>query len=109
MRNPNWDQTFIVNPLAFDVAVAKVLMQNDKAGRAHPIYYTSRLLTECETRYSAPKKLTASLLFACSKFRHYLLVSQYPVIMQSESDDLKRVVQQTEPTRRTTRFLAALQ
>ena len=109
MRHPNWDQAFIINPSASDVAVAAVLLQNDEARRAHPIYYASRLLTNCETRYSPSEKLTASLLFACTKFRHYLLASEHPVTVQCETDELKRDVLQTEPTGRATRFLAALQ
>ena len=106
MRYPNWGQAFIINPSASEVAVAAVLMQNDEAGRAHPLYYASRLLTNCETRYSPSEKLTASLLFACAKFRHYLLASPHPVMVQCETDDLKRAVQQTEPTGRAARFLA---
>lgn len=75
MRHPNWDLAFIINPSASNVAVATILMLNDKPGRAHPIYYASRLLTNCETRYSTSEKLTISLLFACAKFCHYLLAN----------------------------------
>ena len=109
MRHPNWDEAFIIHPSASDVAVAANRMQNDKVGRAHPIYYASRLLTSCETRYSPSDKLTTSLLFACTKFCHYLLASEHPVTVQCETDELKRVVQQTEPTGRAARFLATLQ
>jgi hypothetical protein len=109
MKHPDWGVAFILNPSSSDIAVAAVLMQNDKAGRAHPIYYSSRLLTSCELRYSPSEKLTVSLLFACTKFRHYLLASQFPTLVQCETDDLKRVIQQTEPIGRAARFLAALQ
>lgn len=66
-------------------------------------------MTDCEQKYSAAEKATTSLLFACVKFRHYLLTSQHPVLVQSEIDELKRVIQQTQPTERAARFLAALQ
>ena len=108
-RHPDWNLAFIINPTASDIAVAAVLMQNDEAGRAHPIYYASRLLTNCELRYSSPEKLTTSLLFACTKFRHYLLSNPFPVVVLCETDELKRAVQQIEPTGRAARLLAALQ
>ena len=83
-------------------------MQNDEARRTYPIYYASKLLTDCEQKYSIVEKATTSMLFACTKFRHYLLANQHPILVQSETDELKRVIQQTEPTGRSTRFFAAL-
>lgn len=109
MRHPNWNLAFIINPTASNITVTTMLMQNNEAGRAHPIYYANWLLTYCELRYPSPEKLTMSLLFVCAKFRHYLLSSPFLVVVQCETNELKRVVQHFEPTGRATRFLVALQ
>jgi hypothetical protein len=42
-----------------------VLIQNDESGRAHPIYYGSRLLIACELKYPSTKTcgITSFCLF----------------------------------------------
>jgi hypothetical protein len=79
MKNPDWQIPFIINPSTTEISVATVLLQIDAAGRAHPIYYASRLLNSCEVKYSEPKKITVALLFACTKFKYYLLSSPFPI------------------------------
>jgi len=69
--NPDWNVQFILNPSASEYAVAAVLMQNDNAGRAHQIYYASRLMTMCEVKYSSIEKLG---------YLWYLLVSNLNII-----------------------------
>lgn len=84
-------------------------MQNDSTGRAHPIYYASRLLTIGETKYNEPEKLAVSVLFACSKFKHYLLSSSFPIEVQCAQDGFKMFIQQAHPTGRAARFMSELQ
>jgi hypothetical protein len=57
LQKPNWQKAFIVNPSASKLDVAAMLMQNDKVGRGHPIYYASRLLTPYEINYPSSEKL----------------------------------------------------
>jgi hypothetical protein len=106
---PDWHKSFSINPSASEIAVATVLMQNDRAGRGHPVYYASRLLSTYELKYPPSEKLAVALIFTCTKFKHYLLASHFPVTVQCEQDCLKLLIQQTEPTGRIARFIAALQ
>lgn len=109
VRNPVWDKQFIINPSTTEYAVAAVLLQNDEVGRAHPIYYASRLLTLCEQKYTPLEKLGVALLFACTKFKHYILSSNQSTLVQSDVEGLKQILQQKDPEGRIARLMAALQ
>jgi hypothetical protein len=109
MKNPDWQIPFIINPSALEISVAAVLLQNDAAGRAHPVYYASRLLNSCEVKYSEPEKITVALLFACTKFKYYLLSSPFPIIVQCKKDGLKQMIQQIDPAGRPARLITTLQ
>jgi hypothetical protein len=58
VRKPDWQKAFMINPSATAEAVTVVLIQNDEAGRAHPIYYASWLLTPCEVKYPPSGKIS---------------------------------------------------
>jgi transposase InsO family protein len=109
MKNHDWQIPFIINPSATEISVAAVLLQNDAAGRAHPVYYASRLLNSCEVKYFEPEKIMVALLFACTKFKHYLLSSPFPIIVQCKKDGLKQMIQQIDPAGRAARLIMALQ
>jgi hypothetical protein len=109
MKNPDWHTPFIINPSSADLSIVAVLLQNDAAGRAHLVYYASRLLNNCEVKYSEVEKITLALLFACTKFKHYLMASPYPVTIQCEKDGLKQMVQQTDLAGRAARLITSLQ
>jgi hypothetical protein len=109
LRKPDWEKTFFINPSSIEIAVAAVLMQNDASGRAHPIYYASRLLTSCEFKYPSSEKLAVALLFACVKFKHYFSASLLPIVVQYEQEGLKQVIQQTKPSSRAAKFVAVIQ
>ena len=109
VRHPAWDKPFILNPSASELAVAAVLMQNDSTGRAHLVYFASRLLNAYEQKYPSTEKLTIALLFACIKFKHYMLSNPHPVVVESPQEGLKQVLLQTHPIGRIAKFLAVLQ
>jgi hypothetical protein len=98
----------MINPFASEVAVAAVLMQNNEASKAHPVYYTGCLLTLYELKYTLCEKLAIALLFAYVKFKHYLVSSHLPIIVQYEQEGLKHVIQQTDPIGRSAKFIASL-
>ncbi|XP_004304842.1 PREDICTED: uncharacterized protein LOC101292438 [Fragaria vesca subsp. vesca] len=70
--------------VAADLSIGGLLAQEDVNGVEHAIYYLSRVLTECETRYSPMEKLCLALYFAGCKLRHYMLVFTMVVIAQSD-------------------------
>jgi hypothetical protein len=109
MKKPDWRIPFIINPSATEISVAAVLLENDQAGRAHPIYYAGRLLNAYKTRCSELEKITVALLFACTKFKHYLLSSPFPTTVQYEKDALKQMVQQTDLAGRVAHLITVLQ
>jgi hypothetical protein len=96
-------------PSSNEVAVAYILKQNEDVGRGHLVYYTRRLLASYELRYSAIEKLATTLLFAGTKFKHYLLSSSILVEVQCTHEGLKYLIQQANPSSRAARFTGALQ
>ena len=69
---------------AADLSIGGLLAQDDENGVEHAVYYLSRVLTDCETRYSPMEKLCLALYFAGCKLRHYMLAFTTVVIAQSD-------------------------
>jgi hypothetical protein len=74
-----------------DAVIGTILTQVIE-GKEHIITYLSRDLIDAETRYSFVEKLCLSLLYACSKLRHYLLSSTCVVACQA--DVIRHMLQQ---------------
>ncbi|CAL2247351.1 unnamed protein product [Prunus armeniaca] len=49
------------------------LVQDNKEGKEHAVYYLSRTLTEVERKYYAIKRLCLALYFTAIKLKHYML------------------------------------
>ncbi|XP_035540270.1 uncharacterized protein LOC118344239 [Juglans regia] len=72
MTVPNWSQPFEVMCDASDFAIGVVLGQRrDKLFRA--IYYASQTLNEPQLNYTTTEKEMLAVVFACDKFRSYLI------------------------------------
>ena len=72
MTVPNWSQPFEVMCDASDFAIGAVLGQKqDKLFRA--IYYVSRTLNETQLNNTTTEKEMLAVVFACDKFRSYLI------------------------------------
>ena len=72
MTVPDWSQTFEVMCDASDFAIGAVLGQKlDKLFRA--IYYASLTLNEAQLNYTITEKAMLAVVFACDKFRSYLI------------------------------------
>ena len=72
MTVPEWSQPFEVMCDASDFAIGAVLGQKrDKLFRA--IYYASRTLNGAQLNYTTIKKEMLVVVFACDKFRSYLI------------------------------------
>ena len=72
MTVPDWSQPFEVMCDASDFAIGAMLGQKrDKLFRA--IYYASRTLNETQLNYTTIEKEMLAVVFACDKFRSYLI------------------------------------
>ena len=72
MTVPDWSQPFEVMCDASDFAIGAVLGQKqDKLFRA--IYYVSRTLNETQLNNTTTEKEMLAVVFACDKFRSYLI------------------------------------
>jgi hypothetical protein len=78
--------------IAVEDAVIGTILTQVIEGKEHIITYLSRHLIDAETRYSFVEKLCLSLLYACSKLRHYLLSSTCVVACQA--DVIRHMLQQ---------------
>ena len=74
MAAPEWDQGFEIMCDASDFAMGAVLGQRkEKTFKA--IYYASRTFNEAQENYSTTEKEMLAIVFACEKFRPYILGS----------------------------------
>ncbi|KAL6213306.1 hypothetical protein ACLB2K_012753 [Fragaria x ananassa] len=65
---------------AADLSIGRLLAQDDENGMEHVVYYLSRVLTDCEMRYSPMEKLCLALFFTGCKLHHYMLAFTAVVI-----------------------------
>ena len=74
MAKPDWNMEFEIMCDASDYAMGAVLGQKaDKMFR--DIYYSSKTFNEAQENYSTTEKEMLAMVFACEKFRPYILGS----------------------------------
>ena len=74
MAKPDWNKEFDIMCDANDYAMGVVLAQKaEKMFRA--IYYSSKTFNEAQENYSTTEKEMLAMVFACEKFRPYILGS----------------------------------
>ena len=106
MAAPDWDQEFEVMCDASDFAMGAVLGQKkEKIFRA--IYYTSRTFNEAQENYSTTEKEMLAIVFACEKFRPYILGSH--VIVHTDHAAIKYLMSKREAKPRLIRWVLILQ
>ncbi|KAJ0513385.1 putative nucleotidyltransferase, Ribonuclease H [Helianthus annuus] len=72
---PDWSLPFEVMCDASDSAVGAVLGQR-REKHFHPIYYASKTLNDAQENYTTTEKELLAVVFACDKFRSYLVLSK---------------------------------
>ena len=101
-----WDQGFEVMCDASDFAMGAVLGQRkEKIFRA--IYYASRTFNEAQENYSTTEKEMLAIVFACEKFRPYILGSH--VIVHTDHAAIKYLMSKKEAKPRLIRWVLLLQ
>ena len=106
MVKPDWNKEFEIMCDANDYAMGAVLGQKaDKVFRA--IYYSSKTFNEAQENYSTTKKEMLAMVFACEKFRPYILGSH--VIIHTNHAAIKYLMAKIEAKPRLIRWVLLLQ
>ena len=106
MAKPNWNKEFKIMCDASDYAMGAVLGQKaDKMFRV--IYYSRKTFNEARENYSTTEKEMLALVFACEKFRPYILGSH--VIIHTDHAAIKYLIAKKEAKLRLIRWVLLLQ
>ena len=106
MAKPDWNKEFEIMCDASDYAMGAVLGQKvDKVFRA--IYYSSKTFNEAQENYSTSEKEMLAMVFACEKFKPYILGSH--VIIHTNHAGIKYLMTKKEAKPRLIRWVLLLQ
>ena len=106
MEKPDWDKEFEIMCDASDYTMGAVLGQRtEKMFKA--IYYDSKTFNEAQENYSTTEKEMLAIVFACEKFRPYILGSY--VIIHTDHAAIKYLMEKKEAKPRLIRWVLLLQ
>ena len=106
MEKPDWNKEFEIMCDASDYAMGAVLGQKtDKVFRA--IYYANKTFNEAQENYSTTEKEMLAKVFACEKFRPYILGSH--IIVHTDHAAIKYRMTKKEAKPRLIRWVLLLQ
>ena len=106
MATTEWDQGFEIMCDASDFEMGAVLGQRkEKIFRA--IYYANRTFNEAQENYSTIEKEMLAIVFACEKFRPYILGSY--IIVHTDHAAIKYLMSKKEAKPRLIRWVLLLQ
>ena len=106
MAAPDWDQGFEIMCDASDFTMGAALGQrNEKIFRI--IYYARRTFNEAQENYSTTEKEMLAIVFACEKFRQYILGSH--VVVHTDHAAIKYLMSKKEAKPRLIRWVLLLQ
>ncbi|KAL3577368.1 hypothetical protein D5086_022651 [Populus alba] len=106
IQPPDWSLPFEIMCDASDYAVGVVLGQR-KDKKPYVIYYASKTLNSAQMNYTTTEKELLAVVFACEKFRSYLVGS--PVIVFSDHAALKYLLSKKDSKARLMRWILLLQ
>ena len=106
MAKPEWNREFEIICDASDYAMGAVLGQKDeKVFMA--IYYASKTFNEAQENYSTTENEMLAIVFACEKFRSYILGSH--VVIHTDHTAIKYLMAKKEAKPRLIRWILLLQ
>ena len=79
----------------------------DDSNRESPVYYASRQMSLAERKYTTTEREALAVIYACKKFRHYLL--GYRIIFHTDHDSLKYLVNKPDLSGWIARWILLLQ
>ncbi|KAF4529789.1 hypothetical protein B566_EDAN018057 [Ephemera danica] len=103
---PDMNKPFIIQCDACREGLGATLMQEDADGRRRPIAFASRLLALRESRYNISELECLAVVWATSKFSHYVEMSEF--IVETDHSALKNILTMDEPTGRIRRWAMRL-
>lgn len=71
--HPNWENKFILQTDASNMAIGAVLAQEDEHGDERVVQYASRKLTSAEGKWDTREKELIAIIWGCETFRPYIL------------------------------------
>ena len=104
---PDWAKEFHVTLDASGWCFGAILWQYDDNHRESPVYYASRQMSPAERKYTTTEREALAVIYACKKFRHYLL--GYRIIFHTDHDSLKYLVNKPDLFGRIARWILLLQ
>ena len=106
MAKQDWNREFEIMCDASDFAMGAVLGQKyEKVFKA--IYYASKTFNEAQENYSTTEKEMLAIVFACEKFRPYILGSH--VVIHTDHAAIKYLMAKKEAKPRLIRWVLLLQ
>src|ERR1044072_3328124 len=103
---PDWSLPFEIMCDASNLAVGAVLCQKDEKV-LHTISYASKVLNEAQRNYTTTEKELLSVVYACEKFRQYIL--GFKVIVHTDHAAIKHLFSKQESKPRLNRWILLLQ
>ena len=100
---PDWKKEFHVTLDAFGWCLGAILWQYEEDKRESPVYYASRQMSLAERKYTTTEREALAVIYACKKFRHYLL--GYRIIFHTDHDSLKYLVNKPDLSGRIARWI----
>lgn len=107
LKHPDFDKPFYLQTDASDIAVGVELFQEDEQGEHQVVAFASRTLSNGERNYTTTEKELLSIVFACGKFRTYLLGNK--VIVRTDHQALTFLQNCRLTHGRLTRWILLLQ
>ena len=106
IQPPNWSLSFEIICDANDYAIDVVLGQR-KDKKPYVIYYASKTLNNAQMNYTIIEMELLAVVFACDKFRSYLVGSS--IVVFSDHADLKYLLSKKDSKARLVRWILLLQ
>ncbi|GJQ91058.1 reverse transcriptase domain-containing protein [Tanacetum coccineum] len=103
---PDWDLPFKIMCDASDFAVGVVLGQR-KTKHFQPIHYASKTMADAQDHYTTTEKELLAVVYACEKFRPYLVLSK--TIVYTDHSALKYLLAKQDAKPRLLRWILLLQ
>jgi hypothetical protein len=104
---PRWNQTFHVTLDASGWCLGAILWQEESEGGEKPIHFASRQMSAVKKNYTTTEREALAVVYACKKFRHYLL--EYKTIFHTDHDSLKYLVNKLDLSGRIARWILLFQ
>ena len=104
---PDWEQEFHVTLDAFGWCLGAILWQYQEDRKEGPIYYANRQMSSAKRNYTTTEKEALAVVYACRKFRHYLL--GYRGVFHTDHNSLKYLVNKPDLSGRIARWIILLQ